>query len=313
MHQVVKIPEIGRRQTLPPIPLPKVTRSLFEFCNPSKFESMNDEQLAKHIQHVRDKIEKISPWPCLYWYSFLPHAGSIRNASLPTTYQTILAHLKANPQAKILDMACMIGHDSRILVQDGVRPNQIVSTDLFSTLFSLGNEMFADSMQDNHLCAIQWKLVDIFDQEKVDTLRLPEGYFAIYAAKFIHLFTQEQQRYVVTILKSLLSKQPGSTIFGRDCGRKDGEEGLFDLKSGMKTGPISDTDPTEAKELFHHSCSSFRRLIAESDNSLEEKANWIVEVQFKETDPPKGDGEIVCDPEHTQSLRQHLLWSVVRK
>lgn len=301
--------EIGRRLTLPPLPLPKEIRSLFEFCNKDKFQAMNDAELAKHIQQIRTKIELITPWPCLYWYSFLPHAGSIRNVSLPSTYQRILAHLKSNPQAKILDMACMIGHDSRILLQDGVRSNQIVCSDLYSNLFCLGNEMFADSMKDDHLCGIQWKVVDIFDQDKVDQLRIPGGYHAIYTAKFIHLFTYAQQVQVITTLKSLLSKESGATLFGTDCGRKDGQEGLFDLRSGMKMGPISSVDTNEPKEMFHHSCSSFHRLITEAQDD----ANWNVEVELKETDPPKGDGEIVCDPAYTQSLRGHLRWTVTRK
>ncbi|PWN32388.1 uncharacterized protein FA14DRAFT_116025, partial [Meira miltonrushii] len=178
------------------------------------------EELAKHIQQVRTKIEAITPWPCLYWYSFLPHAGSIRNVSFSSTYQRILAHLRANPQAKILDMACMIGHDTRILLQDGVQPSQIVCSDLFPKLFSLGNEMFADSINDDHLCGTQWKVTDIFDQQMVDNLRIPGGFYAIYAAKFIHLFTQAQQVQVVAILKSLLSEEAGATLFGTDCGRK---------------------------------------------------------------------------------------------
>jgi hypothetical protein len=300
--------EVGRRQTLPPIPLPKEIRSLFEFCNSTKFKAMNDESLAKHIQKVRAKIELITPWPCLYWYSFLPHAGSIRNVSLPSTYNRILSHLHANPQAKILDMGCMIGHDSRILLQDGVRPNQIICSDLFPKLFDLGNEMFADSMQDDHLYGSQWKVIDIFDQSMVDTLRIPGGFYAIYSAKFIQLFTKTQQVQVVATLKSLLSKESGATLFGTDCGRKEGQEGLFDLKSGMKMGPISSVDATEANEMFHHSCSSFRRLMTEGETS-----DWNVEVEFKETDHPKGDGEIVCDPEHSRSLCEHLQWSVIRK
>lgn len=309
MNQVSKQHlEVGRRQNLPPIPLPKETRSLFEFCNATKFKTMNDEELAKHIQQVRAKIELITPWPCLYWYSFLPHAGSIRNVSLPFTYQRVLAHLQANPRAKVLDMGCMIGHDSRILLQDGVRPNQIVCSDLFPKLFSLGNEMFADSIKDDHLCGTQWKVIDIFDSQMIEDLRIPGGFYAIYAAKFIHLFTHTQQVQVVATLKSLLSKESGATLFGTDCGRKDGQEGLFDLNSGMKMGPISSTDATEAKEMFHHSCSSFRRLITEDKES-----EWNVEAELRETDPPKGDGEIVCDPDHTQALCQHLRWTVTRK
>lgn len=294
----------GWKLRRPVVPLPAATRSLFHFTNPARFDQMSDEDLAQHIANVRDETETVSPWPCLSWFSFMPPL--IRTAPPPNTYSRIVEHLRAHPEDKILDLGCMFGHDARALLQDGVKPTQVVAADLIPALFDLGHKLFDDRTSDAHLNGTTWRKVDIFNEQDTASIEVPGGYYAIFTARFVHLFPLEQQKVVVKTLNRLLARRVGATIFGVESGREEGKQGLYDTRAGMSMGPTGISD--KADVMYHHSARTYKDLY----ESVEPGA-WSYEIVLKMSPIPCGDGEPVVDPQFADALQGHLSYVITRQ
>ena len=118
----------------------------------------------------------------------------------------------------LLDLGCCLGQDLRKLAFDAGTSTSLISVDLESKFLQLGFELFRDSETfQGHLEA-----GSVFDksllepwQGKIDV---------IYLGSFLHLFNIDQQKEVVIRLSELLSRRPGSTIFGRNLGADRGGE-----------------------------------------------------------------------------------------
>lgn len=332
--------EVGRALTAYSLPLDPSVRSLYEFCNSDQHRGKSDEQLAQHITQVRDKAFAIAPWPCLGWFNFMP--PPIRKAGTEGTYTRIVDHLRQNRDAKILDLGCCFAHDARALVQDGVEPGQIVNADLLAELMELGFELFQDSRDSPHIQGMRFEMTDVFNEDDIRRLQVPGGYHAIYAGSFVHLFPlgeagrspssattfcngrrssclfslphTEQQEKCVAVLDRLLSKAPGSTIFGKQVGRPTGEEGVRD-EDGFDRGPtgVPVDDKTGGRRgVYVHSTSSLAALFQRTGNNTTD-SGWEARVDEVEIPRKAGDGVRLFNLERASSIPRHgLKFAMVR-
>ncbi len=127
------------------------------------------------------------------------------------------------------------------------------------------------------------------DLQSLTSLTPLKGHIsAIHASSFVHLFNKEQQTQVCKALASLLSPEPGSTIFGSHVGLPN---------NGFRARPMTGGD----LEMFCHDPDSYKELW----NQIFGRGNIQVEVQ----------GEVVrrdaVDKEADSSFYL-MTWSVTR-
>lgn len=118
-------------------------------------------------------------------------------------------------------------------------PVKFMAGDVFDDSFLKLGPIAAESLQNQGP-------VDLSSQTTLTSLR---GRFsAIHASFFFHLFSEEQQTELAHRLRSLLSPEPGSIIFGIHIGRP--EKGLR----------IEDRGPNQRVRIFGHSPESWNGI-----------------------------------------------------
>lgn len=229
----------------------------------------------------------------------------ISQAGTDEAYGSIVAHLKVNEEAKVLDLGCCFGHDARQLIKDGVRPSQIVACDLLSELINYGYELFGDEKDQGHLKGLRWERVDVFNKDDIKRISQPNGYYAIYTGSFIHLFPLEWQQKAIASMKSLLSKEKSSKMWGRQVGVEEGKAGPKDRIVKESRGPIGikENDDGFRDSPFYHDVTSLKKLFEGS-----EPENWDSQVLFydwkaeKGADYSKATGETMISPGEAQVM-----------
>jgi len=150
----------------------------------------------------------------------------------------LLSVIHTHPRACI-KLVCLVGNDARKAVSDGFPVTQVVASDIQAGFLDLGHKLFRSTPE---TCPITFVPGDVFNHEfigpappattssesvtypDIKSLKLtslnPLRYkiSAIHASSFFHLFDEEQQLVVAQRLASLLSPEPGSTIFGGHVG-----------------------------------------------------------------------------------------------
>lgn len=101
---------------------------------------------------------------------------------------------------------------------------------------------------------------------------------------FIHLFSLGAQRRVVSALEFLLSKRPGSILFGRQTGCPDGQayakSGSRSRRRSQHEQGDNEDDGDDSTSTYRHDASTFRAMFeAKSDPS----APWECEVLTLDT------------------------------
>jgi SAM-dependent methyltransferase len=255
----------------------------------------------------------------------LPFTGGFRflipgiaHAGPPGAYKSIVAHLKENPEAKVLDLGCCFGHDARQLLKDGVRPDQITACDLLPELIGFGFELFGDEKDKGHLKGLQWEKVDIFKQSDIDKIKQPGGYHAIYVGSFIHLFPLQWQQKAVEAVSELLSKDKGSIVWGRQVGVEDGSAGPQNRIVEKSRGPtgVETAEDGSRESPFYHDTVSLKNLFDAQDSS----SDWDGQVVLYHWKEERGaakllseaDGEEMIAPEQVGRMRR-LSFAFVRK
>lgn len=239
----------------------------------------------------------------------------IARAGPSGTYSSVVSHLKGNRDKKVLDLGCCFGHDARQLLKDGVNPDQVVACDLVPELIKLGFELFGDEKDESHLKGLRWETVDVFKQSDVDKIRTSGGYHAIYVGSFIHLFPLDWQQKTVTVLDSLLSKEKGSVIWGRQVGTKEGVSGPRDRIEKGSRGPtgVDESEDGTKDSPYYHDVNTLQKLFDDT-----RPGQWEANVDLYDwkmergsTDNP-GDGAQMIDPKMIP-LMKRLSFAFVRK
>jgi hypothetical protein len=225
-------------------------------------------------------------------------------------------HLKANRVAKVLDLGCCFGHDARQLLKDGVQPTQIVACDLLPELLDLGFKMFGDEKDKGHLRGLTWDKVDVFNQQDIEKIKVPDGYHAIYIGSFIHLFPLEYQKKVVIALDQLLSQEKGSKVWGRQTGTEQGQAGPRQRVVKGSRGPVGipENEDGTRESAYCHDVDTLKNLFEEQGSG-----SWDAKVLRYDLKSEKGgdmmwkgDGEVMIDAASADATKR-LTFVVTRR
>ena len=193
--------------------------------------------------------------------------------SLPSyaAYPAILATLKADSSAALLDVGCCFGQDLRKLVVDGVNPSQLAGLDLKPEFNELGKRLFRDA--DTH--HIDFYARDIFD-DGADWEPLWRRYDVIHITSFLHIWNWDDQVKAARRLVGFLKPKPGSLFVGSGIGSTVGGE-----------GPNLEGTGTN----YRQSEESFARLWREVGNITGTK--WGVKSRLQRFEPTKpAEGQV---------------------
>eukprot|EP01111_Echinosteliopsis_oligospora_P019243 TRINITY_DN9208_c0_g1_i1.p1 TRINITY_DN9208_c0_g1~~TRINITY_DN9208_c0_g1_i1.p1 ORF type:complete len:280 (+),score=47.45 TRINITY_DN9208_c0_g1_i1:31-870(+) len=251
--------------------LPSSTISLFQhYCQ------LSPDEIAKHIEHIRDKAWQIYNYPCIGLYRFLEFS-----VCMNPKYEEIVNKMKKEEGAKLLDLGCCFGQDIRRLVVDGVDSKNIVGVDLEKPFIDLGFELF----KDKESLKAQFQVGDIFQDQ---FLHQYEGYFdVIHVSSFIHLFEYDQQVYIIKKIAKTLSSKPGSIVLGRQVGTK--EPGNYD-RAGAP-----------GQLMYRHNEDSFTNMWRQHVTG-----DWAITVHMKEW-------EVVSGIEDRTAGRLSLIFHMERR
>ncbi|KDQ27948.1 hypothetical protein PLEOSDRAFT_1076958 [Pleurotus ostreatus PC15] len=236
----------------------------------------DDEELKKHILDVQAKAYVIFGYPCIRRFSFL----RLNICKLPA-YTQVLKLAKERKEAVLLDIGCCFGNDLRKAVADGWPIQNAIASDLRQGYWDAGHELFKTTPGSYLIPG------DAFDPafvaprdpcyelpptpapelQSLTSLSPLQGHVAaIHASAFVHLFSEEQQTQVCKTLASLLSPEPGSTIFGAHGGVP---------QKGFRTVNLGDV----TRRMFFHDPNSWNELW---DGGIFKKGSVKVEAQLME-------------------------------
>ncbi|KAL5120860.1 hypothetical protein ACEQ8H_001341 [Pleosporales sp. CAS-2024a] len=225
--------------------VPETAKAIFR-----DYSGILDEDILEHIYKVRDQAWNILPYPCIGVFRFLDFP-----ACLSPVYGEVLQRVKAGET--FLDLGCCFGQDIRKLVYDGAPCNQIIGADSESRFIDLGYDLFLDRQK---LKAARFRTGDVFAEDFLADLRGQID--IIFVGSFLHLFTFDQQKTIVSQLCKLLRKRQGSLVFGRHMATE--EIGGVLRKNAL------------GWDLYHHSPETIRQLWASAPESQWEVISNLV-------------------------------------
>ncbi|KZT53672.1 hypothetical protein CALCODRAFT_500807 [Calocera cornea HHB12733] len=187
----------------------------------------DEAELNEHICKIQEEAYKVFPCPCIRNFNFTK-----LKISRLVAYPQMMALVKTRLDAVYLDIGCCFGNDARKAVVDGYPMENIICSDLRPQYWELGHELF----RDKDTFHVPFIAGDAFDPmflaptvavrtgprpalNEVKTLSELQGEISvIHASSFFHLFDEEHQEKLAYLTGSLLSKKPGSLIFGSHGG-----------------------------------------------------------------------------------------------
>ncbi|RAL08852.1 class I SAM-dependent methyltransferase [Aspergillus homomorphus CBS 101889] len=183
----------------------------------NRWSGIADTDLPAHLHRIRDRAWPVGKYPCIgQWMFLLPGL-----AAFPE-FPSIL-HLVRQPQATVLDLACGLGQDLRLLAAhaDGAPTERWWAIDLEPRLWELGYELF----RDRDRMAAQFVAGDF--RTMAATAGSPLGPLCgcvdvVIANQFIHLFDRADQREVIKRIIAL--SKPGTMVVGFQQGRRQPRE-----------------------------------------------------------------------------------------
>ena len=126
-----------------------------------------------------------------------------------------------------------VGTDVRRLILDGYPAADVYGCDLHGGFIDLGYKLY----RDKSTCPIVFFAADMFsllqerdglvtnEKDGLTTLRGLEGRVKhLYGGLLFHLFNEETQTQVARVFSKLISRKPGSVIFGTHIGREPAGE-----------------------------------------------------------------------------------------
>ncbi|KZV95798.1 hypothetical protein EXIGLDRAFT_834083 [Exidia glandulosa HHB12029] len=240
------------------------------------------DALRDHIISVQHKAFSVWPYPCIRHFGFT----SLKISRFPV-YGDVLKLGQERQNAILLDLGCCFGNDARKAVADGFPASQVIASDFQADFWSLGYTLFRDSPES---CGIRFVQGDVFSSSLIDPSATPtasadpiaacvqsaslvplQGHVsALHTSAFFHLFDEEKQLEIAKRCAALLSKEPGSLIFGSHGG-------------ALTARPFADRD------AYAHSPESWKKMWEEEavpDGSFVVEAKVIPWAQVLRQDSP---------------------------
>ncbi|KAH7101618.1 hypothetical protein BKA62DRAFT_743235 [Auriculariales sp. MPI-PUGE-AT-0066] len=184
-----------------------------------------DDALRQHILRVQQLAYAVAPYPCIQRFGF-----TRLKISRHPEYREVLK-LATSGDGRLLDLACCVGNDARKAVADGWPEDRVWATDLHADFWTVGHELFRSSPE---TCKITFVAGDLFDDVFWDLSRAGSAsapnaaasvlsphlgtFAAIHVGAFFHLFGLDRQTEAARRCLALLSRQPGSIVFGSHIG-----------------------------------------------------------------------------------------------
>ncbi|KAA1470318.1 hypothetical protein DENSPDRAFT_683322 [Dentipellis sp. KUC8613] len=221
----------------------------------------NEEELKQHILAIQKKAYAIHPYPCIRVFSYLRLTVTQLEG-----YKKLLKLAHERDGAIFVDIGCCFGGVARKAALDGFPVENIVASDLNPEFWELGHELFKTTPQ---TFPVPFIAGDIFNPNHLDLAPLlsqsptePRPDFAsltslnplrghvsaIHAADFFHLFTEEKQVELARKFAGLLSREPGSIIFGNQLALA--EKGWLEEKASGSGWKLFCHCPDSWKELW---------------------------------------------------------------
>ncbi|KAH9986438.1 hypothetical protein F4779DRAFT_611818 [Xylariaceae sp. FL0662B] len=222
-----------------------------------KYVGINDEQAIKeHIYRIRDKAWKIHSYPCIGLFRFLDFS-----IHLSPDYEEVVRRVRDG--ATFLDLGCYFGQDTRKLAYDAKTSANLIGCDREESFLNLGYELFndRDSLQSTFIPG------NVFAENFLEKYRGKID--IVYLGRFLHLFSDMQQRAVMRQLGKLVRPQRGSMVLGRHLGAEEG--GPFRMESSG--WDVYRHDHHTIKALFQHCKDEGEMASWKVSSSLDESAN----------------------------------------
>ncbi|KAI9655962.1 MAG: hypothetical protein M1821_005023 [Bathelium mastoideum] len=185
------------------------------------YSGIDPQDISAHASSIRAKLWARRTYPCIGLGLF-----QIPFISYGFFYPSILSALKSNPAATFLDVGCLVGHDLRQLLLNGVHPSQLLGIDLVD-FWDIGFELFRDG-EGEFAKEVKYRTGDVLDLDSMKELEPAGGKVDIvYTSQVLHQFDFERQ---VSAAKNLvaLSRGPGSRITGAQLGFHTAREKIIE-------------------------------------------------------------------------------------
>lgn len=172
--------------------------------------------------------------------------------------------MKADPDARFLDIACCLGQEARQLAYDGVPTRQLLGTDIVPDFFDVGYDLFNDRERFEG----RFFRADMLDEGDAELSQLKGCIDVVFIGAFLHLFPYETQLQILVRTIRLLKSKPGVKVLGRQNGSRD--PGTRSRKSAKD------------QLFFQHDVESFEKQFEEAGRLTEtrweiggEMLDWV--------------------------------------
>ncbi|KAF9496846.1 hypothetical protein BDN71DRAFT_1388875, partial [Pleurotus eryngii] len=209
------------------------------------FKAMTDIQDAEELKrHILSLISRSSN----------RKIGSLKISRLPA-YKQILKLGQERREALLVDM---VGNDVRKAIADGWPMQNALASDLCQSMYPLLSKtpplyfIAGDLFDSAHLAPrepfYQPPSTAVLDIQSLTSLTPLRGHIsAIHVSAFFSLFGKDQQQQACKAITSLLSPEPGSTIFGSHIALPN---------KGFRQRPNTNSDT----QMFCHDSNSWKEL-----------------------------------------------------
>ncbi|KAK0612113.1 methyltransferase domain-containing protein [Immersiella caudata] len=176
-----------------------------------KYSGIPAQEIDEIVMALREKAWETYPYPCVSHLDFLDFQLSQRNL----LYPRLMDRLKGG--AKMLDIACCMGHDIRKLVFDGIPGESLVGVELQQGFIDLGFELF----RDQDFLKAKFLLGDVM-KDGAPWDELYGKFDIVHFGMFLHMWTYEEQIAVLERGIKCLKPEVGTTIIGNAVAVVDG-------------------------------------------------------------------------------------------
>lgn len=223
-------------------------------------KSNNLRELKEHVLRLKDDLQskQLHVYKCIEFNMFLfPRIA--RHKDYDFVKKNFRSHYESNSSFKIADVGCCFGTDTRQLIVDGCRQEDIYSIDVHDGYWKFGLDLFrdTDTLKVNTLftdCARKDLLTDYPD--------LSAKFNIIYTGAVLHVFAEDE---VEMFLKNIYDMTAAGGTYIGSC--------------GVGSDPVQTQVPTPKKDKMRyiHSTASLKLLL--------EKIGFV-DVTFKQDEVP---------------------------
>ena len=165
---------------------------------------MKNRNADAHLK--RERAWAVFPYPCIgCWHFLIPCILDQER------YPEVRDRLARGQ--KLVDLGCAFAQDIRLLVCDGVSPENVYGIDIEKGYIDLGYDLFLDKQK----LSSQFIIANLFDEEP-QMNKLDGQIDIVYASQFFHIFGWQSQVKGGVRLVRLLRPVAGSLIIGYQCG-----------------------------------------------------------------------------------------------